>query len=115
MHDHRSSNVPVDSAAAVAAVFSFGQRLCGYGSALWARLGSSSRIDHHDLTASVCSFVGDHRGQLRPRSVTHMLCQHPASEALNVQIFNRDTAKAVDERLRLSLCRKSLRLAAMCA
>lgn len=115
MHDHRRSNVPVQRAAAFAAVLSDRERFNGDDPALGARLGSSSRIDHHDLTASVCSFVGDQSSQLSPRGVVHMLRQHSASEALNVQIFNRNTPEAVDELAALfvqevSAARRNVRL-----
>lgn len=97
MHDHRRSNVTVESASAIAAVCALGQRLLGDGPAFWAHLGSSSRIDLHDLTTSVRSFVEDHCGQLRPRGVVHMLREHPASEALDIQVFNRNASEAVDD------------------
>lgn len=97
MYDYCRRNVPVERAAAITAVLALDQRLGDNSPALRARLGSSSRINRHDLTTSICSFVGDHRSQLRPRGVVHMLRQHTTGEALDVQIFNRDAAETVDQ------------------
>jgi len=97
MHDHRSSNVPVETAPAVAAVLALGQRLCFDRSTFRARLRSSPRIDLHQLDTSSCSLVFEHSGQLRPRGIVNVLGQHPGCEALHVQVFDRDTAKTVDQ------------------
>lgn len=63
MYDYCRRNVPVERAAAITAVLALDQRLGDNSPALRARLGSSSRINRHDLTTSICSFVGDHRSQ----------------------------------------------------
>lgn len=97
MHNHRRSNVPVENTSARTAVRALGQRFLRDGPAFGARLGGSSRINHHDLAASIRSFVGGHRGQLSPRGVINMLRQHSASEAFRVEVFERDASEAIDE------------------
>lgn len=57
MYDYCRRNVPVERAAAITAVLALDQRLGDNSPALRARLGSSSRINRHDLTTSICSFV----------------------------------------------------------
>lgn len=64
MYDYCRRNVPVERAAAITAVLALDQRLGDNSPALRARLGSSSRINRHDLTTSICSFVGDHRSSV---------------------------------------------------
>ena len=93
----RSSNVTVEDASAIAAMGSFGQRFCLDGSASRAGLGSSARINRDNLSTSICSFVGEHGGQLSPRGIANVFGQHPAGEALDIQVFNRDATEAVDD------------------
>src|SRR5690606_20007643 len=97
MHDHRSSNVPVEAASAIAAVLALGQRLCSDRPAFRTRLRSSPRIDLHQLDTGSRSLVIEHSGQLRPRGIVNVLGQHPGCEALHVQVFNRDPTEAVNE------------------
>src|SRR5690606_28821200 len=97
MHDHRSSNVPVETAPAVTAVLALGQRLCSDRPAFRARLRSSPRIDLHQLDTGSRSLVIEHSGQLRPRGIVNVLGQHPGCEAFHVQVFDRDPIEAVNE------------------
>ena len=96
MHDHRSGNIPVENTAAVAAVYPVGQLLPRDDPALGARLGSSARIDIDEFAAGAFSLVAKHRDELSPRGIVDMLGQHPCGQALNVEIFDRDTAEGVD-------------------
>lgn len=97
MHDHRRSNVSIEAASAVAAVLALGQRLDGDDPAFRARLGSSSRIDLYELASGALSLVCKHRGQLSPRGVVYLFRQHAPREALDVQVFDRNAAKSVDD------------------
>lgn len=101
MHDHRRSNVSIENTPAITAVYALGQRLYGDGPTFRARLGSSPRVDFDQFGTSVRSFVPQHRNELPPRGVVNGLRKHTASEPLDVQVFDRDAAKTVDDRATL--------------
>ena len=90
MHDPSRRHIPVERAAAVAAVNTLGKRLGADQTAFGASLRSSARIDQNDFSSSVCSFVGEHRGQLSPRGIVNRLGQHRAGETLHVEVLQGD-------------------------
>src|ERR1700730_14136658 len=97
MYDLCRGNVPVENAAALAAVHSISQRFLGNDPALGARLGSSPRINLDELAPGACSLVCEHRGQLRPRGIVDMFRQHAGGETLDVEVFDGDAAESGDE------------------
>lgn len=97
MHDHRRRNVSIEVASAVAAVLALDQRLDGDRPAVRAGLASSSRIDHHELASGAFSLICEHRGQLSPRGIVYVFRQHASREALDVEVFDRDAAKSIDQ------------------
>jgi hypothetical protein len=97
MHHHRSSNVPVENAPALTAVFALGQRFCSDESALRAFLRGSSRIDLDKLDTGTCSLVFEHCGQLRPRGVVDVLGKHTPRQAFDVEVFDCDPAESIDK------------------
>jgi hypothetical protein len=97
VHDQRSSNVSVNVCPAVTAVPTFGERFCFDDPALWARLGSSSRIDSDDLDISICSFVVEHRGQLASRGVSNVLGERRMRKAFHVEVFDTDPTESVNK------------------
>lgn len=62
-----------------------------------AGLRSARRIDLHQHASSILSFVRELCDKRRPASIVDGLAQHSASEPFDVQIFNRDQAKVVDQ------------------
>src|SRR5215204_1689020 len=78
MHDPCRRYVPVENSAALAAMLPLGQSLSLDRPTFRARLRGSTRIDQNNLSPSVCSFVGEHRGQLRPCGVVNRLGEHRA-------------------------------------
>jgi len=97
MHDHRRSNVPVESATAVAAVLSFGQRFSGDGPALGAHLGSPTGIDFDEFATGAFSLVAKHRDDLRPRGIMNVLGEHPGSQAFDIKFFDSNSAEPIDQ------------------
>lgn len=75
----------------------FGQRFDCDSPALRAGLGSASWIDGNRLTASVRSFVGDEGDELSPRGVVNFFGKHPARETFDIEVFERDASKLVDQ------------------
>ena len=97
MYDHSRSNVAIDVSTAVTAVATFVEGFCGYLPTLRALLGGSSRIDTDELDTGTCSLVVEHCGQLSPRGVGNVLGQHCASQAFDVEVFDRYPAKPIDD------------------
>jgi hypothetical protein len=87
MHNLCRRHVPVENRTAIAAMLPLGQSLGLDRPALRTGLRGSARIDQNNLPPSVCSFVGEHRGQLRPRGVVNRLGQHRAGQRLHVEVF----------------------------
>src|SRR3954447_8573573 len=81
MHNLRRRHVPVENRTAIAAMLPLGPSLGLDRPALRTGLRGSARIDQNNLPPSVCSFVGEHRGQLRPRGVVDRLGQHRAGKS----------------------------------
>src|SRR5215475_1380663 len=54
-----------------------------------ASLRRSTRVNLHQRTTSFCRFVHELCGESRPSGVINRLGQHPTSQALHVQLFNR--------------------------
>jgi hypothetical protein len=95
--DPGRSNVSVQHAGALAAVHAFGKRLCSYSPTCGAGLRGPSRIDADNLDTGTCSLVVEHCGQSSPRGIGNGLGRHPTGQALRVQIFDSDPAKAVHQ------------------
>ena len=68
-----------------------------HGRATYARLACAPRINLHYSPASILRFVGEHRDEHRPTGIVNGLRQHSSSEALHVQILDRDQPVLVDQ------------------
>lgn len=88
MNDFCRSNVTIKGAAAITAVHSYRKRFFGNGTALWACLGGSPRIDFDKHDTSFFSFVPQHRNQLTPRGVVYRFGQKSASQTLYVKFLD---------------------------
>jgi hypothetical protein len=97
VNHHRRSNVPVENATAVTAVCVLTSCLGCYLSTFRALLGGSPRIDLNKLDISICSFVFEHCGQLRPRGISNMLGQITPGQAFDVKILNPDPTETLDQ------------------
>ena len=97
MHDHRRSNITIENASARTAVCALGERFLGDSIALRALLARSPRVDFDELATGAFSLVADQRNELPPRGIMNGLRKHPACEAFDVEIFDRDATEAIDD------------------
>jgi hypothetical protein len=97
MHDHRTSNVSIQGASAVADVLPLVERLLGDSPALGAGLRGPTWIDLDDFAPGALSLVCDHLDECAPRCVVNVFGQHSASETLDVDVFERDATESVDK------------------
>ncbi len=87
MHGRRRPHIPVETRTAAAAMLPLGQSLGVDRSTSRARLGGPAWVNRDDLSPSVCSFVGEHRGQVRPRGIVNRLGEPRAGKPLHGEVF----------------------------
>lgn len=97
MHDLSRSDITIQDASAPAAVCSDRERLGLDRSAFRTGLGSSTRIDFDQFATGTFSLVAKVGDDLSPRGVVNVLGKHPSRQAFDVEIFDCDAPKAVDE------------------
>src|SRR5262245_13371080 len=62
-----------------------------------AALRCAARIDFHQQTTSLFSFVRELPDERRPSGVVNMLSEHTSRQALDIQLFNNDQPKQNNE------------------
>jgi hypothetical protein len=97
MHDLSRSNIAIQNTPAFAAVRPLAQRLRLDRPAFRAGLRGAARIDLDERATSLCSFVVEHRDQLRPCGVVYVAGQHSTRQTANVDVLDGDPGEAVYE------------------
>lgn len=59
-------------------------------------LTRTARVNAHQLSTSVCSFIGEFGNERRPSGIINTLGEHSTSQAFDIQIFNYNQTIFVD-------------------
>ena len=77
------------------------ERLGHRGLAPAAPLGGATGIHLHDVTSGAFSFLTESCEEHAPPVIVNRPCQHADGQPLDIQVFDRDQAEAVDGSCRL--------------
>src|SRR5690606_13248490 len=87
-HDLSRGNIAIQNTPAFAAVRPLAQGLRLNCPAFRAGLRGAARIDLDERATSLCSFVVEHRDQLRPCGVVYVAGEHSTRQPANVEVLD---------------------------